>query len=101
MLEAYFAAGSPSLRLFLSEVAENPEKWRVIQQSSPWSSGIYPWTKDTLPETGKTHPEALETHPGALEDHPRALETLLTPPYSPPPKKVYKNGDIFPNTPYS
>jgi hypothetical protein len=101
MLEAYLAAGSPCWRLFLSEVAENPEKWRVIQQSSPWSSGIYPWTKETLPETVKTHPGALETHPGALEDHPRALETLLTPPYSPPPKKVYKNSDIFLNTPYS
>jgi hypothetical protein len=50
MLEAYLAGGSPCWRLSLSEVAENPEKWRVIQQSSPWSSGIYPWTKETLPE---------------------------------------------------
>jgi hypothetical protein len=28
MLEAYLAAGSPCWRLFLSKVAENPEKWR-------------------------------------------------------------------------
>jgi hypothetical protein len=29
------------------------------------------------------------------------LKNYLPPPYSPPPKKVFKNSEIFLNTPFS